>query len=118
MNLIWKKIYENHRQSENVVLIYEAKSQEGNVRAILYVTPRMKDFDKGKRTVFSRIYFRTYAKEVSDYTFYVISNDIFELCDNQFGGNTIYKTMFNEYSIVSRFPSYKSFTFGDYTKSE
>lgn len=112
MNYCWKNVYKANKQSGNALLAYDAICQEGKIRVIIYVTPKIGELGN-KRITFSRVYFRT-KENVSDYSFHAVSDDIIELCAKEFVSDAFFKTSFNEYNIISRLPSVNAFTFGDY----
>lgn len=116
MNYNWKQVSINRCESDNTILVYDVEVSEGEIRAIIYITPQINDFGK-KRAIFSRFYFRM-SRQPRDSLFHAVSDDVFELCERIFDKEEIYKTAFNEYNIVSKMPSVNPFTFGDYSKSE
>lgn len=81
---------------------------------ILYFTPSLNDF-MNKRILFARVYFKM-NKNVDDFLLHVVGDDVFEIARGLLNIDNFYETSFDEYYCVSRFPSYKTFTFGCYTE--
>ena len=114
MEAYWEQKYSNLNCSNNYYGIFSTMYREIPVRAFVYASCSINEFDE-KRVMFATLFFEASEDKITDSIFHAVSDDCIELVKQNIPDDNLFQTAFISYYSTDRLPDNIPFTYGDYT---